>query len=151
MKNLENKLMFIIKESNLINLFDYGYVKEESTDEGEFAYKYFVNMRDSVKNPLHVSSFEFYNRKHSYKDGSFSKFRIYHDGKMPRNVHNELENLKYVISRSKTYIDFASDDLDNLVAVGKKYMIQSQNKSKMVTSMYHLILFYYFIFLSFSN
>ena len=23
MKNLENKLMFIIKESNLINLFDY--------------------------------------------------------------------------------------------------------------------------------
>ena len=29
MKNLENKLMFIIKESNLINLFDYGYVKEE--------------------------------------------------------------------------------------------------------------------------
>ena len=66
MKNLENKLMFIIKESNLINLFDYGYVKEESTDEGEFAYKYFVNMRDSVKNPLHVSSFEFYNRKHSY-------------------------------------------------------------------------------------
>ena len=52
MKNLENKLMFIIKESNLINLFDYGYVKEESTDEGEFAYKYFVNMRDSVKNPI---------------------------------------------------------------------------------------------------
>ena len=39
MKNLENKLMFIIKESNLINLFDYEYVKEESTDEGEFAYK----------------------------------------------------------------------------------------------------------------
>ena len=39
---------------------------------------------------------------------------------MPINVHNELENLKYVISRSKTYIDFASDDLDNLVAVGKK-------------------------------
>ena len=93
MKNLENKLMFIIKESNLINLFDYGYVKEESTAEGEFAYKYFVNMRDRVKNPLHISSFEFYNRKHSYKDGSFSKFRIYHDGKMPRNVHNELENL----------------------------------------------------------
>ena len=133
MKNLENKLMFIIKESNLINLFDYvsllnrftplgdyGYVKEESTDEGEFAYKYFVNMRDSVKNPLHVSSFEFYNRKHSYKDGSFSKFRIYHDGKMPRNVHNELENLKYVISRSKTYIDFASDNLDNLVAIGRE-------------------------------
>ena len=111
MKNLENKLMFIIKESNLINLFDYGYVKEESTDEGEFAYKYFVNMRDSVKNPL---------RKHSYKDGSFSKFRIYHDGKMPRNVHNELENLKYVISRSKTYIDFASDNLDNLVAIGRE-------------------------------
>ena len=97
MKNLENKLMFIIKESNLINLFDYGYVKEESTDEGEFAYKYFVNMRDSV-----------------------SKFRIYHDGKMPRNVHNELENLKYVISRSKTYIDFASDNLDNLVAIGRE-------------------------------
>ena len=120
MKNLENKLMFIIKESNLINLFDYGYVKEEGTDEGEFAYKYFVNMRDSVKNPLHVSSFEFYNRKHSYKDGSFSKFRIYHDGKMPRNVHNELENLKYVISRSKTYIDFASDNLDNLVAIGRE-------------------------------
>ena len=48
MKNLENKLMFIIKESNLINLFDYGYVKEESTAEGEFAYKYFVNMKDSV-------------------------------------------------------------------------------------------------------
>ena len=37
MKNLENKLMFIIKESNLINLFDYEYVKEESTAEGEFA------------------------------------------------------------------------------------------------------------------
>ena len=49
MKNLENKLMFIIKESNLINLFDYEYVKEESTAEGEFAYKYFVNMKDSVK------------------------------------------------------------------------------------------------------
>lgn len=30
MKNLKNKLMFIIKESNLINLFDYEYVKEES-------------------------------------------------------------------------------------------------------------------------
>ena len=120
MKNLENKLMFIIKESNLIDLFDYGYVKEENTAEGEFAYKYFVNMRDSIKNPLHISSFEFYNRKHPYKDGSFSKFRIYHDGKMPRNVHNELESLKYVISRSKTYIDFASDNLDNLVAVGKK-------------------------------
>ena len=57
MKNLKNKLMFIIKESNLINLFDYEYVKEESTSEGEFAYKYFVNMRDIVKNPLHVSSF----------------------------------------------------------------------------------------------
>ena len=26
MKNLENKLMFIIKESNLINLFDYEYI-----------------------------------------------------------------------------------------------------------------------------
>ena len=45
---------------------------------------------------------------------------IYHDGKMPRNVHNELENLKYVISRSKTYIDFASDNLDNLVAIGRE-------------------------------
>ena len=71
MKNLENKLMFIIKESNLINLFDYGYVKEESTDEGEFAYKYFVNMRDSVKNPLHVSSLNF-TIENIHKDGSFS-------------------------------------------------------------------------------
>ena len=39
---------------------------------------------------------------------------------MPRYVHNELENLKYVISRSKTYIDFASDNLDNLVAIGRE-------------------------------
>lgn len=120
MKKLENNLMMIIKESNLINLFDYGYVKEENTAEGEFAYKYFVNMRDSVKNPLHISSFEYYTRKHSYKNGSFSKFRIYHDGKMPRNIHNELEKLNYVISRSKSYVDFASDNIDSLIAIGKK-------------------------------
>lgn len=120
MKKLENNLMMIIKESNLINLFDYSYVKEENTAEGEFAYKYFVNMRDSIKNPLHISSFEYYTRKYSYKDGSFSKFRIYHDGKMPRNIHHELEKLNYVISRSKSYVDFASDNIDNLIAVAKK-------------------------------
>lgn len=120
MEKLENNLMMIIEESNLIDLFDYVYVKKENTSEGEFAYKYFVNMRDSVKNPLHISSFEYYTRKNSYKDGSFSKFRIYHDGKMPKNVHNELEKLNYVISRSKSYVDFASDNIDDLVAVGKK-------------------------------
>ena len=120
MENLKNNLMMIIKESNLINLFDYQYVKEENTSEGEFAYKYFVNMRDSIKNPFHVSSFEYYTRKHSYKNGSFSKFRIYHDGKMPKSIHNDLEKLNYVISRSKSYIDFASDNIDNLIVIGKK-------------------------------
>ncbi|MGL5715730.1 MAG: hypothetical protein ACRCX2_22095 [Paraclostridium sp.] len=121
MKDLENKLMRILKESNLISLFDYNYTKSEETNiEGEFSYKYFVDMRNSIKNPLHISSFEFYTRKYSYKDGSFSKFRIYHDSKMPRIVHNELEELNYVISRSKSYIDFASDNIDNLISVGKK-------------------------------
>ncbi len=77
-------------------------------------------MKDSIKNPLHISSFEYYTRKYSYKDGSFSKFRIYHDEKMPRNIHNELEKLNYVISRSKSYVDFASDNIDSLIAIGKK-------------------------------
>lgn len=122
MKNLEYKLMRILEESNLINLFDKEYIKpeEETNIKGEFAYKYFVNMKDNIKNPLHVSSFEFYTRKHSYKDGSFSKFRIYHDGKMTKEVHNKLESLKYVISNCKTYVDFASDDIDNLISVAKE-------------------------------
>ena len=57
--------MKIIKESNLINLFEKIYIKEEQTNsKGEFAYKYFLNMRDNIKNPLHVSSFEFYKRSY---------------------------------------------------------------------------------------
>ena len=121
MKSLEKNLIQIINESKLVNLFEKSYVKEEQTDiiKGEFAYKYFLNMRDNIKNPLHVSSFEFYKRSYPYKDGSYNKFRIYHDGKMDKYVHKELESLEYVISKSKTYIDFASDNIDNLISVSK--------------------------------
>ncbi len=77
---------------------------------------------------------------------AFSKFRIYHDGKMPRNVHNELKNLKYVISRSKTYIDFASDNLDNLVAIGREVYDIIQNKIRFTK---YVPSYFYFIILSF--
>lgn len=121
MKSLEKNLMRILNESKLISLFDYEYIKEGETNiEGELAYKYFVNMRDDIKNPFHISSFEFYNRKYPYKDGSFSKFRVYHGGKMPKEIHNKLENLNYVISKCKSYIDFASDDIDNFISVARE-------------------------------
>ena len=122
MKNLENNLMAILRESKLVELFDFNYTKpeEETNIKEESAYKYFVNMRDSIKNPYHISSFEYYKRKYPYKDGSLYKFRVYHDEKMPREIHNRLEELNYVISRSKSYIDFASDNVENLISVGKK-------------------------------
>lgn len=119
MIELKNKLINILEESKLINLFDENYIKEDSNGDDEFSYKYFVNMRDKVNNPLHISSFEIYTRKRAYKDGSFLKFRIYHDNKMPIKVHNQLERINFRISNAKSYIDFASDNIENLVYVSR--------------------------------